>query len=986
MSVRRVICVLAVLLLSAFARPAAGSTVRYRTDAELVQLSERVVHARAIAQRSERPVPDGPIYTVTTLAVLEDLTGVPGTTLEVWEMGGVFGNEFMFVGGAVTYRAGEEVLVCLERGPMGLRSVAMGFSKFTVAPVSRAAAPDGLLARNTGDVLLLGGAVPARERTLAEFRELAAQVRGVRSVQNPGAVTMQPGPVSGFTFLDFGNGLGVRWFEPDQGTPLNWYQNSTAPNPLLSGDAVAEIQTSLAAWTNPTTASIILQYAGTTNQADADGPWSGIPANSSVISWEDPIGNISGSTLARGGGFGFLNCGTVNGTAYNCFTRGYVLFQNAADLSSSFRQTLNFTRVLTHEIGHAIGFGHSDVNPTSNIMNSSCCASTIPTPPALGPDDLNGLNTVYPSGSTPAPTCTFSLSPTSATPAAAGGAAAVSVTASASTCAWTATVGTASFATITAGSSGIGSGTVSYTVAANTTTSSRSGTLAIAGQTFTITQSPGGNLPSMAINRSALNFGAIPTATALAFQTPAQTVRITQTGTQNTVTWTAASNVPWLTVSPASGTGAATLSIAVQFASTLGVPPVSTTFTNTGTVTVTYTGAATATSAITATLRLPGTPAPPAGVVDTPVGGATGLQGSVAVSGWALDDVGIERVEIWRDLLPGETTTPFSAPGDPRHGKVFISNATFVDGARPDVEAISPASPFNYRAGWGYLMLTWGLFNQGNGTYTLSVFAFDKEAKIATLGQKIIGVNNQAANKPFGSIDTPAIGGTASGTTVNFGWGITPKVNGVATCRIQPTGAQVSIDSGPLQPVNFGANRTDIAAAFPGFSNTDSAGGSFVFDTTALANGVHSIGWLITDDCGRAEGIGSRFFTVQNGSQISNENPVVAAFRRNTESDEPVLASRGYGGLPVRVGRDAAGERRVRIAPGERIELRLPREYARAYQLVNGERRDLPIGSSWDAASQTFSWQPAPGFLGEFVLVFVRDGEQIRVLVEIPPA
>ena len=1107
-SFRRAICLLAALLLSASAQPASASTVLYRTDAELVRLSERVVYARAISQRGERPDPDGPIYTVTTLAVLEDLTGMPGTTLDVWELGGVFGNEFMFVGGAVTYRPGEEVLVCLERGPMGLRSVAMGFSKFSVGPLNNLRTPDALLARNTGDVLMLGGGPQARERTLAEFRELVSQVRGVRAVQNPSAATMQPGSFSSFTFLDFGNGLGVRWFEADQGTPLDWYQNSTAPNPLIAGDAVSEIQTALAAWTNPTTASIILQYAGTTNQAQARGPWSGIAANSSVITWEDPQNNISGSTLAVGGGFGFLNCAALNGTRYNCFTRGYVNFQNAADLPSSFRQTLNFTRVLTHEIGHAIGFGHSDVNPAVNIMNASCCSSTIPTPPALGPDDLNGLNVVYPSGSPsppppPPPACTFSISPASATAVAAGGAASVAVTASASTCAWTAAVSTATFATITAGSSGTGSGTVSYSVSANTSTSSRSGTLAVAGQTFTITQagipanctfgiSPAtatvsgaatslsvsvtsgtgcpwsvvnnssflsitagitgsgngtvtvavarntttaarsgtatiagqtftvtqGTLPSMAVDRAALNFGAVHTGTGLSAQTPAQSVRLTQTGTQNAVTWTAVSNVPWLTVTPASGTGAASLSVAVQFVSSLALPPATTTLTNTGAVTITYTGSATTTSTIAATLRLPGTSAAPIGVVDTPVAGATGLQGSIAVTGWALDDVGIERVEIWRDLQPGETTPPFTSPlpGDPRTGKVFIANATFVDGARPDVEAANPTAPLGYRGGWGYLLLTWGLINQGNGTYTLYAFAFDKEAKVATLGQRAIGVSNAAANRPFGSIDTPAIGGTASGTAVNFGWGLTPKVNGIATCKIPATGVQVSIDSGPLQPVNFGANRTDIGGAFPGFSNGDSAGGSFVFDTTALANGLHTIGWLITDDCGRADGVGSRFFTVQNASQVAAEHfhlkaeaysaadfrlkaeatqlgsdaegisldPVFSAFRRNSASDEPVLVSRGYGELPVVVGPDAAGERRVRVTPGERVELRLPRGFADAHQVVNGERRTLPIGASWDAAAQIFAWQPAAGFLGEFVLIFDNGAETIRVVIQIP--
>ena len=42
--------------------------------------------------------------------------------------------------------------------------------------------------------------------------------------------------------------------------------------------------------------------------------------------------------------------------------------------------------------------------------------------------------------------------------------------------------------TIAAGSSGSGNGTVSYAVAANSSTSPRMGTLAIAGYTFTVNQ------------------------------------------------------------------------------------------------------------------------------------------------------------------------------------------------------------------------------------------------------------------------------------------------------------------------------------------------------------------------------------------------------------------------------------------------------------------------------------------------------------------
>ncbi|HEX3479764.1 MAG TPA: BACON domain-containing carbohydrate-binding protein [Kofleriaceae bacterium] len=91
--------------------------------------------------------------------------------------------------------------------------------------------------------------------------------------------------------------------------------------------------------------------------------------------------------------------------------------------------------------------------------------------------------------------CTYSLSPTSSSPPAAGNSASVSVTAGAG-CSWTAT-SNAAWITITAGSSGTGSGTVSYTVAQNTG-GPRSGTLTIAGQTFTVNQAAAGGTELLA--------------------------------------------------------------------------------------------------------------------------------------------------------------------------------------------------------------------------------------------------------------------------------------------------------------------------------------------------------------------------------------------------------------------------------------------------------------------------------------------------------
>jgi hypothetical protein len=86
-------------------------------------------------------------------------------------------------------------------------------------------------------------------------------------------------------------------------------------------------------------------------------------------------------------------------------------------------------------------------------------------------------------------TCTYSLDPTSQSFPASGGTGSVTVTASSSGCgAWTAT-SNAGWITITSGASGEASGSVEYSVA-NNAGSARSGTLTIAGQTFTVDQEP----------------------------------------------------------------------------------------------------------------------------------------------------------------------------------------------------------------------------------------------------------------------------------------------------------------------------------------------------------------------------------------------------------------------------------------------------------------------------------------------------------------
>ena len=246
--------------------------------------------------------------------------------------------------------------------------------------------------------------------------------------------------------------------------------------------------------------------------------------------------------------------------------------------------------------------------------------------------------------------------------------------------------------------------------------------------------------------------------------------------------------------------------------------------------------------------------APPIGTMDTPADGMIAA-GEMAVTGWALDDAGVASVEIFRSPVAGET------------GMIYVGRAQFIRGARPDVQAAFPSMPNNDSAGWGFMVLTNMLPNQGpgqpNATFDFHAYATDYAGQTTHIGtRRIIGANG-SSNKPFGTIDTPGQGATVSGTVVNFGWALTPQPN-----IIPLDGSSISVYvDGVLRghPV-YNQYRPDIAGLFQGLRNSNGAVGYFILDTTTLANGLHSIAWVVTDSAGQTSGMGSRFFQVQNGS------------------------------------------------------------------------------------------------------------------------
>jgi subtilisin family serine protease len=435
---------------------------------------------------------------------------------------------------------------------------------------------------------------------------------------------------------------------------------------------------------------------------------------------------------------------------------------------------------------------------------------------------------------------------------------------------------------------------------------------------------------TLTVDRAKLNFG-----TANGIATSPQTIRVSIAAG---VGWSASSNQSNIALFPSSGTGSGTFQV------TASAGPG-------GIVTVSSQGAS-GSPQIQINVT-PVTPGAPFGSFDTPANNITGVAGAIAVTGWTLDSIEVAKVDIWRDPIAGEATGS--------NGLVYIGDAVFVADARPDVEALYPAAPLNYRAGWGYLLLTNFLPNNnggaggpGNGAYNLHAIAHNKSGTLLDLGTRTINVDNAHATKPFGTIDTPGQGGTASGSAyVNFGWALTQNPNAIP---FDGSTITVYVDSVPVGHPTYNQFRSDIANLFPGHANSNGAVGFFYIDTTKLANGVHTISWTVFDNVGHGDGIGSRFFNVQNNGGGASAEPEHSL---NVEAAEQA---------PVEI--DQLG----------RVELQLGAVSGRL--LVAGEQRPLPIGST--LKDGVFYWQPPAGFLGEYRLVFERaDGGSTRVRIKL---
>jgi hypothetical protein len=484
--------------------------------------------------------------------------------------------------------------------------------------------------------------------------------------------------------------------------------------------------------------------------------------------------------------------------------------------------------------------------------------------------------------------------------------------------------------------------------------------------------------PGLSVNRSELIFASDSSGTA----TPPQSFFVSNSG-GGTLNWSASGNKNWLNCSPTSGTGSGEVIVLID---STGLSPGR----YNGTITISDPNATNSPRTVTVTLNVysSGQTSGPFGDFATPTHGST-VRSSVPFTGWVLDDIGVQCVQLFREA---------------NGSLVYIGDAVFVEGARPDVQQAYPGYPNNYKAGWGYMMLTNFLPNNGNGIFNIHALATDTEGNQVTLGVKTIICDNANAVKPFGAMDTPTQGGVASGNQfINWGWVLTPQPNSIPT---DGSTINVWVDGVNIGHPTYNNYRSDIAGLFPGYANSDGAVGYFYLDTTAYENGVHTIQWTATDDAGNTDGIGSRYFTIGNigenrvqGAGHSTGKEQAHLFRDSIRDipidfSAPIRIKKGYNPNiePQVIYHDEKGNITVRIKELERLEIHLfnPEEPTLNVEHRALEISSLPIGSTLDARRGVFCWQPSVGFVGQYRFVLISTdhaGNQKKwnIVVNIEP-
>lgn len=470
---------LAVALLSFIsllsASVSSAATFIVPTDREMVRKAPRIVRATAIDSYS-RLTESGSIETVTELDVTEVLKGgtVAGNRLQVVHIGGAVENLALVVPGSPTFQKGEEVLLFLVKKRNGnWTSLDFALGKFSREgrfflrdseeivgwntdggvhnEKARAAEPFLNFIRET----VAGTRIRARIESEAPDSEAPDEeeyleempVRESTAVSN-GKLRIAANAFAASAYLSTitfgGTTRPYRW--SSFGSGIVFDRGNSHPSYLNGG--ADSIVAATATWTNDCASNVLYSFGALNTLAT-----SGFTASDGrhAVIFEDPNNEIDtcntadpsctnpdsafngNGTLAIGGVFISNAEHSFNGETFYTAGEAEVIVQNGVSAATGITES-EFHEMMTHEIGHTLGFRHSNEsgktpNTTSAIMVATLNGTFGTT---LQPYDVDAVRAAYASGS-----CVAITAPTNLV-ATASSATSVAVS-------WTASDGAASY-------------------------------------------------------------------------------------------------------------------------------------------------------------------------------------------------------------------------------------------------------------------------------------------------------------------------------------------------------------------------------------------------------------------------------------------------------------------------------------------------------------------------------------------------------------
>ena len=439
----------------------------------------------------------------------------------------------------------------------------------------------------------------------------------------------------------------------------------------------------------------------------------------------------------------------------------------------------------------------------------------------------------------------------------------------------------------------------------------------------------------LSVSKKLLNFGAVEKGATI----PDQTFQILTGGGEES-DWRITDNAVWLACSPQTGAGSALVNVSAD-PSGLSVG------TYTATISV-YSSQSNAFQNIAVVFQVipPSEAGAPFGEWDRPQESSYPYRGCFHFSGWALDKIGIESVEIFGIESSGD---------DPaRPSEAYVGEAFFVEGARPDIEAGYFHVPQCSRAAWGYNFIPEML--PRDGFYTFVVRARSVTGATVELGRKKLRIENRLSLYPSGTLDSPPPGELISGSSYDgSGWAL-------GKGRSHISEVHLFIDSQYEKSARLGFPRPEMRFVLPPVSGLD-LGFRATFETTSLSDAYHTAFVVAWDNKGRRSILGSRYFY--------SKRPAIPGSRG-------IVGRKIYGEVTKRKARKEIEyiKKRVEIRVNELKSVAIKGFSEKAegtrYKAFYKGQGILPLGMSLDEQKGIISWLPIPAFRGEFSISLAK--------------